>query len=353
MRHTQARMGVLAILVVTVATACTSTEVASPGHEVSSARLTAATSGSPSSRPPSGDAAEATPSDAPSETSTPTSADDSTPDPLPGSFRAAAASRTIRILAGDIGPREAGSADFRTAARWVQQRFERLGYEVHRQPLRVPAGTSWGIAVPKGRTWNVVATLGSPRPSRPHLVVGAHLDTVPQAPGAEDNASGVGVVLAVASAAAVGRTRLPVVFVAFGAEEPRGLGDDAHHFGSRAYVASLRPAERRTVRAMVSLDRVGVGERVPVGSAGETDPVQSSLLAAARRADVPTVAEGEQRSSDHWSFVRAGLPGARLGSTPYAGYHGPGDVPAVVSPAQLERVGRLLLAWLAPRQVSP
>jgi hypothetical protein len=63
---------------------------------------------------------------------------------------------------------------------------------------------------------------------------------------------------------------------------------------------------------------------------------------------VPAVADPGQRSSDHWSFVRAGLPGARLGSTPYAGYHSAGDVPGVVAPEQLERVGRLLLAWLAP-----
>ena len=63
----------------------------------------------------------------------------------------------------------------------------------------------------------------------------------------------------------------------------------------------------------------------------------------------PAVADLDQRSSDHWSFVRAGLPGARLGSTPYAAYHDASDVPSVVSPAQLERVGRIVLAWLAPR----
>ena len=102
------------------------------------------------------------------------------------------------------------------------------------------------------------------------------------------------------------------------------------------------------MRAMVSLDRVGVGERVPVGSAQESDPVQRSLLAAAERARVPTTPDPFQRSSDHWSFVLEGMPGARLGSTPYVGYHSAGDVPSVVDPDQLERVGRLLLAWLAP-----
>lgn len=267
----------------------------------------------------------------------------------PGDLRAATAVRAVRHLAGRIGPREATGPAYGRAARWVSGELRDLGWEVERQAFDVPAGESWGVAVPAGRSVNVVATLPGVDRTRPHLVVGAHLDTVPQAPGAEDNASGVGVLLAVAEAVAQRRTRLPVVLVAFGAEEPRGPGDELHHFGSRAHVAALGPRERRAVRAMVSLDRVGVGEVVPVGSAGDGDPVQRSLLDAARRAGVPVVAEGGQRSSDHWSYVRAGLPAARLGSTPYAGYHSAADLPPVVSGAQLARVGRLVLAWLAPR----
>ncbi|MFC7724472.1 M28 family metallopeptidase [Nocardioides sp. GCM10028917] len=261
----------------------------------------------------------------------------------------ATAVRAVRRLAGRIGPREATSPAYERAAGWVAGELTRLGYDVARQRVDVPAGESWGVSVPAGRSANVVATPPGFEPAEPHLVVGAHLDTVPQAPGAEDNASGVGVLLAVAEAASVRSTRLPAVFVAFGAEEPRGPTDDDHHYGSRHYVDQLGPRERAAVRGMVSLDRVGVGDRVPVGSAGNTDPVQRALLAAARRAGAATVADGGQRSSDHWSFVRAGLPGARLGSTAYAGYHSAGDVPAVVSGAQLERVGRIVAAWLAPR----
>ena len=276
------------------------------------------------------------------------------PDPprpvSPDDLDRSTAVEAVRHLAGSIGPREATGRSYARAADWVGSAFERLGYDVERQRIDVPAGTSWlGDPVPPGRSLNVIATPPGFDATEPHLVVGAHLDTVANAPGAEDNASGVGVVLAVAAAAAEGRTRLPVVFVAFGAEEPRGDSDDDHHYGSRTYVAALGPAERRAVRAMVSLDRVGVGARVPVGSTGESDPVQRSLLAAGRRAGVATVPDSGQRSSDHWSFVRAGLPGARLGSTSYAAYHDASDVPSIVSPAQLERTGRLLLAWLAPR----
>lgn len=256
---------------------------------------------------------------------------------------------TVRHLAGTIGPREATGASYARAADWVARSFTRMGLEVVRQPVAVPAGESWGIPVPAGRSENVVATGPGFDPAVPHLIVGAHLDTVPQAPGAEDNASGIGVMLAVAEAVSAGRTRLPVVFVAFGAEEPRSADPEDHHYGSRRFVALLTSSQRDALRGMVSLDRVGVGVAVPIGSAGQGDPVQRGLLAAAGRLRVPAVADPDQRSSDHWSFVRAGLPGARLGSTPYVGYHSAGDVPAVVRPDQLERVGRVLLAWLAPR----
>lgn len=260
------------------------------------------------------------------------------------------ATTAVRHLAGEIGPRHGTSAAYRRAATWVEARLTGFGWQVHRQRFHTPAGVSWGIPVPAGESVNLVADRGDVRPGQPWLLVGAHLDTVPQAPGAEDNASGVGVLLAVAEAAASRSTRLPLRLVAFGSEEPRGEADDDHHYGSRAYVAALPPAERRSLAGMVSLDRVGVGAVVPAcGARMGPDPTLASLLAAARRAKVPTTgcSRTPNRSSDHWSFVRAGLPGVRLGSTSYAAYHSPADTPDVVDPAQLGRTGRIVLAWLA------
>jgi hypothetical protein len=264
----------------------------------------------------------------------------------PGDVRVGTATAAVEHLAGAVGPRHGTSPAFREAARWVQRELERLAWRVRWQRFPVPAGVSWGVPVGQGRSANLVATRGDVRPGKPWLLVGAHLDTVPQAPGAEDNASGVGVVLSVAEALAGRRSRLPVVLAAFGAEEPRGPTDDDHHYGSRAYVAALTPQQRHTLRGMVALDRVGVGDAVVVGAVEEGDPVQTELVAAARRADVPILVETGQRSSDHWSFVRDGLPGARLGSTPYAAYHSAADVPSVVDPAQLERTARVILSWL-------
>lgn len=255
----------------------------------------------------------------------------------------------VRHLAAGIGPRPAPGPAYREAATWVADRLRGWGYRVERQRVQVPAGVSWGVPVPAGRSASIVAMATGTDLTRPHLVVGAHLDTVPQAPGGEDNASGVGVLLSVAESLAGRRTRLPVVLVAFAAEEPRGPTDDDHHFGSRRYVAALGPAERRAVRGMVSLDRVGVGTVVPVCSAtGLPDPQRAPVARAAARAGVP-IAGCVNRSSDHWSFVRAGLPGVRIGGTSYAGYHSAGDTADVVRRAQLARAARLVVAWAAPR----
>jgi Zn-dependent M28 family amino/carboxypeptidase len=254
--------------------------------------------------------------------------------------------RTIRALASRIGPREASSAAYRQAADWVQGRFEAVGYDVRRQRLHVPAGNSWGIEVPAGRTWNVVATPPGFDPSAPHLVVGAHLDTVPQAPGAEDDASGISVILELARLAGQARTRLPVELVAFAAEEPRGDGDALHHFGSTAMVARMAAGERRAVTAMVALDRVGVGTVVPVCIGGIEPPVvRTALLRVGAQIGVPT-SSCLNTSADHWSFEKAGIPAARVGGTSYTAYHSVADVPSVVSLAQLNRVGRLMWAWV-------
>jgi Zn-dependent M28 family amino/carboxypeptidase len=205
---------------------------------------------------------------------------------------------------------------------------------------------SWGIDVPAGRTWNVVATPPNLRLTRSHLLVGAHLDTVPQAPGAEDNASGVAVVLELARLTADQGSGLPVVFVAFGGEEPRGSGDNLHHFGSTAMVEQMSAAQRRGLVGMVALDRVGVGTSVPVCTGGlGPRTVQTALLRTARRDRIP-VQSCVNALRDHWSFEKAGIAAARVGGTPYAAYHSAADVPSVVNRAQLRRSGQLLWDWL-------
>jgi len=271
------------------------------------------------------------------------------PPPRPATFNLRTALGTVRVLALRFGPREAASPAYARSTDWVAREFEGLGYAVQRQPVHVPAGNSWGVDVDAGKTTNVVAAPPGLDRDEPHLVVSAHLDTVPQAPGAEDDASGIAVMLELARMAAKDETRLPVVFVAFGGEEPRGDGDALHHFGSRAMVARMPSGERRAVAGMVSMDRVGVGVVVPLCTAGTLPPVvRGQLLRAADRAGVPARA-CVNASSDHESFEEVGIPAARVGGTSYAGYHSAADLPSVINPPQLRRVGLLMWSWLTGR----
>jgi hypothetical protein len=280
----------------------------------------------------------------PPEKTDPTSPPDSKRRPL--QFSTANAVRTVGFLAGRIGPREATSASYARAARWVAARLRAYGYRVQRQVLRVPAGVSWGVPVPAGRTWNVIATQAGFHLDEPHLMVGAQLDTVPQAPGAEDNASGISVMLEVARLASKRPTRLPVVFVAFAAEEPRGDGEAWHHYGSRAYVQRMSPTERSAMRGLANPDRSGVGRSVPVCIGGlGPEGVKRSMLELARQLDIPAT-DCINTTSDHWSFEQAGMPAARLGGTDYPQYHSPADLPRVVRPIQLHRTGTLIWQWL-------
>jgi hypothetical protein len=112
-------------------------------------------------------------------------------------------------------------------------------------------------------------------------------------------------------------------------------------------VARMSAAERSALRAMVALDRVGVGRAVPVCDGGlGAATVARALRTAARNAGVTYRSCGVNRSSDHWSFEQVGVPAARIGSTPYPQYHSARDLPPVVSPAQLGRVGQVLWQWL-------
>jgi aminopeptidase S len=324
---------VAVLSLVVLALGCSTTAADPPTTDPSPAVATTppATTASPTAAAP-----RRTPAAAPTPSATPRPTID-----------ARAALRDVRHLASDIGPREATSRNFIDAAKFVQTRFERLGYDVRRTKVRVPSGVSWGTPVRSGTSVNVIAEPKDFDARKPYVVVGAHLDTVPVAPGVEDNASGIAIMLQLAAMISQQPAGLPVQFIAFGAEEPRGSGDRFHHFGSRQHVADLSRSQRRAIQAMVALARVGVrASYVPVCTAnGHGDRIRDALRAAGRRADIST-RTCTNYASDHWSYAKAGIPAVRLGSIPYAGYHSRGDVPSVVDRRQLDRVGRTVWVWL-------
>jgi Zn-dependent M28 family amino/carboxypeptidase len=87
------------------------------------------------------------------------------------------------------------------------------------------------------------------------VIIGAHYDAVPGTPGADDNASGVAVLLELARLFAAQPPAVPLWFVAFDMEEYGMLG-------SQAYAADLKAAGQ-SVRLMLSLEMLGYCDRAP------------------------------------------------------------------------------------------
>jgi len=83
----------------------------------------------------------------------------------------------------------------------------------------------------------------------PPILIGAHYDAVPGTPGADDNATGVAVLLELAASFAKQPTKYPIQIVAFDMEE-YGL------LGSKAYAAYLKQ-KQQPLRLMLSLEMLG------------------------------------------------------------------------------------------------
>ncbi len=163
------------------------------------------------------------------------------------------------------------------------------------------------------RTRNVIAESrrGSPESL---VVVGAHLDSVPDGPGINDNGSGSAILLEAAEQLAGTTPRNRLRFVWWGAEE-LGL------VGSRHYVDSLSAAARRRHVLYLNFDMVGSpnfvlyvydgdasadgkGVRVPPGSA-VVERVFTRYFDSRR---LPYRQTGIGAASDHFPFAQAGIP---------------------------------------------
>jgi Zn-dependent M28 family amino/carboxypeptidase len=125
-------------------------------------------------------------------------------------------------------------------------------------------------------------------------MAGAHLDSVEEGPGINDDGSGVAALLELAE-------RLPDrpgLRLGFWAAEELGL------YGSRHYVGALNRAQRRAITAYVNLDMVGSPHPRPV--VYDTDDIVERTLRSAFPGDEAEIELGG--SSDHASFEKAGIP---------------------------------------------
>ncbi|RUR84677.1 peptidase M28 [Chlorogloeopsis fritschii PCC 6912] len=189
----------------------------------------------------------------------------------------------------------------------------------------------------------------------PLILIGAHYDAVPGTPGADDNATGVAVLLELARIFAAQPIRYPLRLVAFDMEE-YGL------LGSTEYVTKFRQ-EQQALRLMMSLEMLGYCDSTP-GSQTYPSPLQYiypdrgnfiglignwrtlrdliSISRSIRKAGVPSQwlpvpNQGhivpQTRLSDHAPFWDAGYPAIMVTDTAFMrnpNYHKPSDTIATL-----------------------
>jgi aminopeptidase YwaD len=170
------------------------------------------------------------------------------------------------------------------------------------------------------------------------VIVGAHHDSVPGAPGANDDASGTAVTLELARVMANMPTDTEIRFVTFGAEE-LGL------IGSYEYVNSLTQDERDRIVGMWQLDMVGsrdAGELVMFTVDGEKNIVTDLSASAGVRTGTP-LTYGQEGRSDHVPFHEAGIPAALFIHNPVEPwYHTPEDSIDKISKAKLQETAEVV-----------
>jgi hypothetical protein len=161
--------------------------------------------------------------------------------------------RNVEHLAGTIGERNLRRyRNLVLAATMLEETFLAAGYAVRKLDYTVEGD---------GRpVWNVEAQRRGAERAQEIVVIGAHYDSVEPSPGANDNATGLAAMLALARACAGRRLARTVRFVAFVNEEPPHFQTPA--MGSWVYAQGCRQQRERIV-AMLSLETIGYYTRQP------------------------------------------------------------------------------------------
>nr|WP_240898588.1 M28 family peptidase [Kocuria sediminis] len=227
------------------------------------------------------------------------------------------------------GNRAVGTEGYRASVDHVVERLRAAGYDPRVQVFTVPADEHHhgyddedyddGTDTQSRVTYNVLADTATGDPDST-VMLGAHLDSVPESPGLNDNASGAAGVLAVAEALAGTDTRNRVRFAWWGAEEVNL--DGADH-----YVSDLQandPEAFDDIALYLNLDMVGSpnygrfvydGDSSGGGWHGDSveAPAGSEAVEAALEGYFESVAMAVEEvpiddGSDHLVFAEAGIP---------------------------------------------
>jgi aminopeptidase N len=287
---------------------------------------------------------------------------------LPAVFSAKRMLQTIRTLASnEMRGRGFGTPELDRVADFLAAEFREAGL----QPAGDQAGDyfqSWrargGNPEREVRLKNVVGIIPGRKPewADQSVVVGAHYDhlglgwpDVHQAdigkvhPGADDNASGVAVLLELARV--LGKTWRPdrtVVFVAFS-------GEEAGRLGSQYYVSHAQRFPVAQSIGMLNLDtvgRLGQNKLIILGTASAREwPHIFRGAGYMTGVEIEPVA-AELDASDQKSFLDAGIPAVQLFSGVHRDYHRPTDTVDKIDPQGLVKVAavaRQAVVYLAGR----
>ena len=272
----------------------------------------------------------------------------------------------VRTLASaPYAGRRTGSDGSRKAQAFLQSRFEALGLRpfgaAYATPFSFTHTSIKGLVMP-GRPYrtaypsavNYIGYIpGSARPER-FIVVSVHYDHLGVKggvlyPGADDNASGVAAMLAIASWFKAHPPRHSIVFAAFDGEE-LGLR------GARAFVGAL-PFPKAQLALNLNLDMVSHNDSNEIFAAGTSyTPALKPLVAQAAARNAVTVKLGHDRSqlvagsvedwtgsSDHGPFHEAGVPFLYFGVEDHPDYHAPTDTFEHINQAFFARVAALVV----------
>ena len=183
---------------------------------------------------------------------------------------------------------------------------------------------------------NVIAEKAGPGDAV--VVLGGHYDSVPGILAANDNASGIAVLLAIAESLAEVDLPFTLRIVPFGSEE-LGL------LGSRHYVQSLSDEELANTKAMFNFDALGSGTGVSIF--GNRDfTALASALGGETGVDVAVTRGLSGGSSDFATFQAAGVPFLMFFGDDFSRIHTERDTIEFVSPELLARAAAIATALL-------
>ena len=220
--------------------------------------------------------------------------------------------RDVEFLCGDLAPRRHAPQDnLDRTAEWIADEFRSAGLEVEYQDYELA----------EGRFRNVIGFREGLLADAPVRVIGAHYDVFGSFPGADDNASGVAVLLELVRTLPPAPPRRGQYFVAFSTEEPPFFSTEG--MGSHVFARKLHE-EGRQVDLMIALDLVGYFTDAP-GS--QRFPVPGMSLLYPRTGNFLAVV-GDFRSGK--SLKRVKLSMAQVTDLPIRSFRGPAALPGVL-----------------------